>query len=266
MPPLMPTLFLSHGSPDLLLSRHPSRQLLQGLAARLPKPRGIVVASAHWLSDPVAITGAGALATLYDFSGFPAALSAQDYAAHGDSGLSAVVEQLLAVAGIACRRDGERGLDHGAWVPLRMLYPAADIPVLQIALPRGLQACARLGEALAPLAQQGILLIGSGGSVHNLRALKRQGPVDPWAQAFAAWLRANIEGNAFERVLAPAQFSDQFRLAHPSVEHYAPLPLAWAAGDCQRPGRCFAEGFMHGNLGMDCYVFGAVDALQPASA
>jgi len=255
--PLLPTLFLSHGAPDILLSDHHSVGVFRSLAARLPRPRAIVVISAHWVSGPVGITGPGPLPTVHDFGGFPGALYAQRYAASGSKALCTEVGGLLDAAAIPYRTHHDRGLDHGAWVPLKLIFPTAEIPVLQVALPVGdLHACARLGQALASLPARGVLVIGSGGSVHNLRLLKRQGPPDPWALAFERWLRDTIEGGAFDALVDPAAHPEDFARAHPSVEHFAPLVVAWAAGGRDRPGSRFGEGFMYGNLGMSGYAFG----------
>ena len=258
MPPTLPSLFLSHGAPDLLLSAGPAVELLRTLAARLPRPRAILVCSAHWIDDPVGITGGGELPTIHDFGGFPAVLYAERYPASGDAELSARIGGLLDDAGIGHRLHQHRGLDHGAWVPLKLMYPAADLPVAQVSLPAGdLAACARLGAALAPLRQDGVLVIGSGGSVHNLGAIRRDGPPDDWAVAFEDWLKETVEGDAFDRLRgADADHPPQLRQAHPSLEHLAPAVVAWAAGGQDRPGRRFASGFTYGNLGMSCYTFG----------
>ena len=253
----IPSLFLSHGAPDLLLSHEPAVQVLQELPARLPRPLAVVVCSAHWTADPVGITGPGDLTTIHDFSGFPDALYKERYPARGDAGLTDRIGQLLDAAGIAHSTHPHRGLDHGAWVPLKLMYPLADLPVAQVSLPAGdLAAYAQLGAALAPLSQEGILVIGSGGSVHNLRALRPGAPPDDWALAFELWLQDAVEGNAFDRLLAVEAQPAELRLAHPSLEHLAPLLFAWAAGGQDRPGRRFAHGFTYGNLGMSGYAFG----------
>lgn len=255
--PTPPTLFLSHGAPDILLSDHPSIGVLRQLGVRLPRPRAVIVVSAHWIGSPVGVTGPGDLPTIHDFGGFPAELHTLSYPARGASWLSACVAGLLESAGIDHQVHPDRGLDHGAWIPLSLLYPEAGIPVIQVALPRGdLSACARLGLALAPVRGQGVLVIGSGGSVHNLRLLRREGQPDPWALAFEAWLRETVEACAFERVLDPASHRHDFGRAHPGLDHFAPLVVAWAAGGPEQPGTCLYQGFTYGNLGMGCYAFG----------
>lgn len=257
MQPSLPTLFLSHGAPDILLSDDPSVAVFQGLAARLPRPRAIAVVSAHWQGSSVGITGPGDLATIHDFGGFPAELYTRTYPARGSAELTESVAGLLAAAGIPHEVHAHRGLDHGAWIPLSLIYPHADIPVIQVSLPGGdLDACARLGQALAPLIGQGVLVIGSGGAVHNLRQLKPGGPPDPWALGFASWLRETVETGDLTRLLEQARRRDDFSRAHPSMEHFAPLVVAWAAGGREDPGYSLNQGFTYGNLGMGCYAFG----------
>lgn len=253
----LPTLFISHGAPDLILSDHVALDAQRTIAARLPKPRTIVIVSAHWMDEPVGITDAGPLATLYDFTGFPDALYSVHYPASGDATLSKQVERHLNHHGITTRRHAQRGLDHGAWLPLMIMYPQADIPIVQIALPRGsLDALTELGHALAPLREQDTLIIGSGGSTHNLRALKLHGGPDAWAEEFEHWLYETVEGNHFERLLSFAELPPTVvKHAHPTLEHYAPLIVAWAAGNPARPGRRIHHSFSYGNLGMSCFEF-----------
>ena len=255
-----PSLFVSHGAPDILLSQHQAVGALQRLAACLPKPRAIVVVSAHWIDHPVGITAGGELKTIHDFDGFPDPLYAVQYPAKGDAELSAEAARLLQGDGFTTRLKQQRGLDHGAWMPLMIMYPAADIPVVQVSLPAGsLDELVRLGSALGPLRRAGVLILGSGGSVHNLRSLKPAGTTDDWAVEFEQWLLDCVEGNHFDRLVTPAEFPETFRRAHPSLEHYAPLIVAWAAGARELPGRRVHHSFSYGNLGMSCFQFGGRD-------
>lgn len=257
MQPSLPTLFLSHGAPDILLSGDPTVAVWRGLAVRLPRPSAVAVVSAHWTATPVGITGAGDLATIHDFGGFPAELYARTYPARGSAELTASVADLLGSVGIDHQVHPHRGLDHGAWIPLALIYPDAGIPVIQVSLPGDdLDACARLGEALAPLAGQGVLVIGSGGAVHNLRQLKPGGPPDPWALGFASWLQETVETGDLTRLLEQLQRRDDLSRAHPSLEHFAPLVVAWAAGGRGGSGHSIHQGFTYGNLGMGGYAFG----------
>jgi len=257
MPQHLPTLFVSHGAPDIVLRHMAATDALWELGHRLPEPRGIVIVSAHWVDDPVGITRDEQLKTLHDFGGFPQALYSMQYPARGDEVLSDTIQSALEVNGIASRSVAGRGLDHGAWVPLHFLYPDARIPVVQLSLPAGtLQDLAELGEALAPLRQEGVLIIGSGGSVHNLRAIKMNEETDEWAVAFEAWLRETIEGNHFDWLISGKDFPSSFHQAHPTLEHFAPLVFAWAAADSTLPGRRLHHSFDYGNIGMSMFSFG----------
>jgi 4,5-DOPA dioxygenase extradiol len=257
MPGTLPSLFVSHGAPDILTSAPEAVEAMRGLAADIPRPESILIVSAHWITQPVGLTGGGALQTIHDFSGFTPELYTQQYPAQGDEALSLKTRSLLESTGIEVHLNAERGLDHGAWVPLSIMFPGADIPVVQLSLPAGsLADVARLGEAVAPLRESGVLVIGSGGSVHNPLRLKRSGPPDPWASGFEQWLLESVENGHHEALLDPANSTQHFNLAHPTLEHYSPLLFAWAAGNRTKPGRREYSGFSYGNLGMSCYRFG----------
>ncbi|MBC8209757.1 MAG: dioxygenase [Gammaproteobacteria bacterium] len=253
-----PAVFVSHGAPDILLSRNAAVEAMQQLVALLPAPVAIVVISAHWIEQPVKITNAAKLDTIHDFGGFPAQLYAKRYPASGDATVSTRIQQLLTQHGIDCKLDPRRGLDHGAWIPLIIMYPQANIPVIQVSLPAGsLHDLVTLGEALSPLRKEGVLIIGSGGSVHNLRALNRAGKTEAWASEFEQWLLTVIEGNQFDHLINPEHFPPTIGQAHPTLEHYAPLIVAWAAADRHQPGRRQHHSFDYGNIGMSHYLFGA---------
>jgi len=161
----LPSLFLSQGAPDLVLSDAPARTFLEGLMAQLPqRPRAIVVASAHWDTTDLRVTGSPCPKTIYDFGGFSRELHTMTYPAPGDPDLAARVANLCAASGFACRIDPNRRLDHGAWIPLTLMVPKADIPVLQISLqiPPGPRHQMHLARVLAPLFEEGVLIIGSG--------------------------------------------------------------------------------------------------------
>lgn len=256
-PEFLPSVFLSHGAPDILLSDQPAVPAMQELAVALPRPRAIAVISAHWIDDPIGVTVGGSLPTIHDFGGFPQALYDMDYAAMGDDQLSSDIVRRLQEHGLACRLAERRGLDHGAWVPLKIMYPEAQVPVVQVSLPTGsMDRLVSLGAALRPLRETGVLVVGSGGSVHNLRALDPHGHTDDWAVEFEQWLLDVVEGNHFDRLVTKSGFPATFSRAHPSLEHYAPLVVAWAAGDPDRPGRRLHHSFSYGNLGMSCFAFG----------
>ena len=138
-----------------------------------------------------------------------------------------------------------------------IMYPEAQIPVSQVSLPtQSFKELVSLGTALRPLRDEGVLVIGSGGSVHNLRALRHNTETNDWAIQFEQWLLETVEGNHFERLITPSEFPGTFHQAHPSLEHYAPLVVAWAAGNQNQAGRRIHHSFTYGNLGMACFEFG----------
>ncbi|MGF6558155.1 4,5-DOPA dioxygenase extradiol [Pseudomonas sp. S30_BP2TU TE3576] len=255
---MFPSLYISHGSPMLALEPGASGPALARLAAEIPRPKAIVIVSAHWESNELLVSGNPQPETWHDFGGFPKALFEVEYPAPGDPRLAAEVAELLKTAGLLARIDSNRPFDHGVWVPLSLMYPQADIPIVQVSLPtRGGPALqTRVGHALASLREHGVLLIGSGSITHNLRELDwHAGPesVEPWAQAFRDWmiekLAANDEAALHDyRAQAPNAVRN-----HPSDEHLLPLYFARAAGG---QFSVTHQGFTMGALGMDIYRFG----------
>lgn len=253
----LPVLFVSHGSPRVLQTEAEDTRSLRKLSEQVPRPQAIVVVSAHWIDSPVGISSSEQLSTIHDFGGFAAELYQKQYPARGDAALSQRIADLFSKRGIEARLDPSRGLDHGAWVPLMLMYPEADIPVVQVSLPAGsLQQQVEIGEALQPLRDEGVLIIGSGGSLHNLSEMNATGITDPWAEDFEEWLRQSIEENQFDKLISPEEFPADFPRAHPSIEHYVPIIVAWAAGDRHLPGKRIHHSFAYGNLGMSHYLFG----------
>ncbi len=255
----MPSLFLSHGAPTLALEDSATGRWLDGLGAALPRPRAVLVASAHALAG-VPHLGAGARpATLHDFAGFPTALDALRYPAPGAPDLVPQAAELLGAAGFEATRDAAMPFDHGIWVPLMRMYPAADLPVLALSISPRRDASWHyaLGQALAPLRDAGVLIVGSGGFVHNLGALQwheHDAPPAPWAQAFARWLTARVrEGDTGAAQDWSARAPHASR-AHPTPEHLLPLFVAWgAAGGSGTP---LHEAWEYGSLAMHAFRFG----------
>jgi 4,5-DOPA dioxygenase extradiol len=255
---MFPSLYISHGSPMLALEPGASGPALARLAAQMPKPRAIVIVSAHWESNELLVSGNPQPDTWHDFGGFPKALFEVQYPAPGHPQLAAEVVELLKAAELPARIDPKRPFDHGVWVPLSLMYPQADIPVVQVSLPtRGGPALqTRVGHALASLREHGVLLIGSGSITHNLRELDwHAGPesVEPWAKSFRDWmiekLATNDEAALHDyRLQAPNAVRN-----HPSDEHLLPLYFARGAGGAFSIAH---QGFTMGALGMDIYRFG----------
>ncbi|MDG9928932.1 MULTISPECIES: class III extradiol ring-cleavage dioxygenase [unclassified Pseudomonas] len=254
---MLPALFISHGSPMLALEPGASGTALARLAAGMDRPRAILVVSAHWESDELLIGSSPNPDTWHDFGGFPPALYAVQYPAPGAPEVALDVQRLLAAADIPSRLAPERPLDHGAWVPLSLMYPQADIPVLQLSLPShaGPALQERIGQALASLREREVLLIGSGSITHNLRELDwRAGPetVEPWALEFRDWIVDKLHAGDRASLLDYRRQAPHAVRSHPSDEHLLPLYFALGTGG---EFRVEHSGFTLGALGMDIYGF-----------
>jgi 4,5-DOPA dioxygenase extradiol len=258
----LPTLFISHGSPMHALAATDASRAWVTFARKLPRPKAILMVSAHWETALPMVTGARKLATIHDFGGFPDELYAIGYDAPGAPGLAQAAAALLQAAGQTAGIDGCRGIDHGAWVPLKWMYPEADVPVVQLSVQpqRGLAHHRHLGTALRPLADDGVLVVGSGHLTHNLqdwRASRGQPlpPSLPYVAAFADWIAAALAANDRDAIDDYRRQAPEAARAHPTEEHFLPLPLAWAAaGDTPRVERVF-QGQEGGAMAMDAYAF-----------
>lgn len=254
---VFPSVFVSHGAPTLTLETSAGRDFLAGLGQRLGRPSAILAVSAHWTTHVPAVSGATRPETIHDFYGFPDALYRLRYPAPGAPGLA---ERVAGLTGAAI--DPSQGLDHGAWVPLMLMYPDADIPVAQFAVQPGRSAADHiaLGRQLESLRREGVLILASGGAVHNLREFRfsrgvGNAPPAAWASGFIDWLDGALEAGDGEAVGDWLARSPDARSAHPTDEHFLPLPVALgAAGDAPRTERLHA-GFEHGSLGMHAYAF-----------
>lgn len=255
---MLPSLFISHGSPMLALEPGASGPALARLAAELPRPKAIVVVSAHWESQDLRVSSNPQPQTWHDFGGFPAALFAVQYPAPGQPELAEQVAQLLRADGLPAQLDDQRPFDHGVWVPLSLMYPQADIPVVQVSLPSrmGPALQTQVGHALSSLRQQGVLLIGSGSITHNLRELDwHAGPesIEPWARDFRDWMIARLAADDEAALHDYRQQAPSAVRSHPSEEHLLPLFFARGAGGIFSVAH---QGFTMGALGMDIYRFG----------
>ena len=249
-----PVLFVSHGAPTVALETGPYAAALALFGAAHPRPRAVAVVSAHWTTDwVVGITNAERHRLIYDFGGFPEALYRLEYPAPGELQISARAAALLDAAGFRARLDSVRGLDHGAWIPLRLAWPAADVPVVQIALPEvPAEALVRFGRALAPLRDEGVLLLASGGVVHNLSAVRfgDEGPADHWARAFDEWIADRLVARDEAALVRWRELAPYAELAAPTTEHFDPLLVAVGAGRPEDRLETVHQGFQHGNLSM----------------
>ncbi len=256
----LPAIFVSHGSPTLPLDDVPARDFLRGLASSMPAPKAILVASAHWETAAPAVSLAKKPETIHDFYGFPRELYALSYPAPGAPEMAAKAAGLLDAAGIETAGDPGQGLDHGAWVPLLLAWPEAKIPVAQISIQQALGPAHHIamGRALAPLREEDVLILGSGGAVHNLRALDWQGgdgSVAPWAKEFDTWLHDRLlDGDEAALADYRAQ-APHARQAHPRDEHLIPVFLAYGAGGKGAKGKCIHSSYTMGALSMAAYSF-----------
>jgi 4,5-DOPA dioxygenase extradiol len=245
----MPVLFVGHGAPLLAVDADKGAPL-RAWGASLPRPAAILALSAHWLSREI---HTGAVATrplIYDFSGFPDALYRLRYASPGAPALADRVSALLGAEGLEVAPSPERGLDHGVWVPLLHLFPEAEVPVLQLSIPAPASPAAlfALGRALAPLRDEGVLIMGSGNVTHNLGRLGPDGAPPAWALDFDAWVARTLDTWDVDALLDYPRSAPSLRLAHPSEEHFVPLLIAaGAAGDKPRV-RYPVLGFEYGSL------------------
>lgn len=263
-----PTLFVSHGSP--LFAVEPGRagpllnELGQQLSQHYGMPRAVVVVSPHWMTPGLCVGTATQPATIHDFGGFPPQLYTLQYPAPGSPEVAGDIIALLQDHGWAAQPDAQRGLDHGAWVPLMHLYPGANIPVVQVSLPQRMDAAQAwaLGEALAPLRDHGVLLAGSGSLTHNLyEVFSGLSSDSAYAQAFVDWIRQALADNDSARLIAALDLAPSAQRAHPTSEHFLPLLVAAGASHATRTSQgdsvaALPGGMEFGVLSMESYVFG----------
>ncbi len=231
----MPTAFIGHGSPMNALEQNRHTSAWRAYGNSLPKPHAVLAISAHWFMPGVAVTAMLKPRTIHDFGGFPPALHAFDYPAPGDPALASRIQSLLAP--LPVQLDEQWGLDHGAWSVLTHVFPEADVPVVQLAIDRTKppQFHYDLGQRLAPLRDEGVLIMGLGNVVHNLGLIQwgGKGAPTPWASQFNDAVREHVEHTEHSPLIDYAAMGEPARLSVPTPEHY--LPLLYVAG-AQRPG------------------------------
>lgn len=230
----MPVIFAAHGAP-MLLDDAGWMSELTSWATAMPKPKSILMVSAHWEQRPTTLGATRTVPLVYDFSGFPERYFQTKYGAPGAPDLAARVRDLLRQGNIVVTDDPERGLDHGAYVPLVAMYPDADVPVLQVSMP-GLDAAElfRLGRALVPLREEGVLVFGSGFLTHNMRYAFRPG-IPQWAREFDSWAEGALTRFDVDALLDFQTRAPAAQMALPTWEHFAPLLVALGAVSDDRP-------------------------------
>ena len=257
----MPVAFVTDMGPMPAFEDDDYTGALAALGASLPRPKAVLIMSGHWdASGTLAATTSTKPPLIYDYSGFPNEWYDRRYPCPGAPDAAREAVRLLSAAGLPAREDAGRGLDHGAWVPLTRLYPKADVPVAQLTVPAGEDPAriAAVGRALAPLRDQGVLLLGSGALSHNLRMMRfgaKDAPPDGWAGAFDAWMQRALETGALPELLAYRRLAPSAALAAPTPEHFDPLFYALGAAGSDIPSFPY-RAIRYGNALLRLIVFG----------
>lgn len=258
----LPSLFISHGSPMVLIEPGPSHEFLKELGGMLPRPRAILCVTAHWLTQRPAFSSGAAPETVYDFYNFPAKLYALTYPAPGAPKVAQAAADLLQKHDIAAELDPAYGFDHGTWVPFKLTYPDADIPIVQMSVQADRDAAwhFKLGEALAPLRDDGVLIVGSGAITHNLRELMamfgdgRSAP-PAWITNFTDWIFAAIRNGRIDDLIDYQNLAPEAGHNHPTTEHFLPLFVALGAAGKSLTSERLHDHADYGVLSMDAYRF-----------
>ncbi|GBG62399.1 hypothetical protein CBR_g30352 [Chara braunii] len=260
---LRSTIFVGHGSPQLPELDIPARQFLRNIGKELPRPKAILCVSAHWMTSAPSVTAADRMSTIHDFWGFPAHMYEWKYPVPGSPRLAERVAELLTVAGFGTSIDRKRGLDHGAWIPLSLMYPDADIPVVQLSIQpdRSPRHHVQMGRALSALREEGVLVLGSGNVTHNLRELRFSGPVEVpnYATRFDDWTHDTLIHGKVDDLCDYLNKAPEARRAHPTPDHFLPLHVTLgAAGESPRTKRIHSS-FSGNFFSMAAYEFEAAE-------
>jgi 4,5-DOPA dioxygenase extradiol len=252
-----PSLFVSHGAPTFALEPGLLGPELNRLGARLPNLAAVLVVSAHWQTAHVQVMRTASPETIHDFSGFPPELYRLQYPSPGAPDLAEDAAHLLEAADFNVSFDDLRGIDHGAWVPLRYLKPRAQTPVFQVSLPLTLDArgALQLGQSLAPLRRRGVLIMGSGSLTHNLRELGAGFGKARYALEFTAWVRRQVQRRDLNQLEDYRRLAPHAQRAHPTEEHFLPLLVAAGAADAADSVTVLDGGMTYGVLSMESYAF-----------
>ena len=250
----LPSVFVSHGAPSFAIEPGLAGPRLAALGRELPTPRAVLIVSPPWMTPRPQVGMVERPRTIHDFGGFDPALYEIDYPVDGHPQLARRALDVLQEAGWSPRPDGIRGLDHGAWVPMLYLYPEANVPVFQVSLPSRLDAESAwaFGQALAPLADDGVLIVGSGSLTHNLYEFRgHHSHNEAYATEFAAWVRDAVVSGDSTRLRQTLAFAPHAQRAHPTAEHFWPLLVAAGAAAASLPATVIEGGITHGVLAMD---------------
>jgi 4,5-DOPA dioxygenase extradiol len=255
---MLPTIFISHGSPMIALEETPASAFLKQLGNSLPRPSAILSVSAHWTTIHPTVSLAANPEIIYDFGGFPRELYEMKYSAPGAVDVSLRINELLASANIQCDAVPNRGFDHGTWIPLRLMYPEADIPVAQLSVQPSNDANSHyeIGKVLQILRSENVLIMVSGTAVHNLYAIRPGGETPAWASKFEQWLTDEVTSGEAANLLQYAQLPEA-KMAHPTPEHFLPLFVAMGAAadvDGKFHGEILHRSWELGSLSMASYL------------
>ncbi len=254
--PRMPVVFLGHGSPMNALEDTEYSRAWTALGTSLPEPQAILVVSAHWMTQGTTLVDVSAMPkTIHDFYRFPDALYALDYRAPGDPALAREVVSLLASHHAA--EDDSWGLDHGAWTVLRFLYPQANVPVFQVSIDmaRGLEHQLEVGRTLGQLRDRGVLILGSGNVVHNLRAMRFGGAPQDFALEFDRLFADRLQARDLTPLADREGLGTLLRMAHPTVDHYMPALTIAGASDARDQLTFMTDAIDLGSVSMRSFVF-----------
>ena len=256
-----PSLFISHGAPDLLITPCPAQTFLSELGPSLKRAKAIIMVSAHHMSSDIEITSGARPETIHDFWGFNPKLYDIFYHASGDPILAQAIKTALSEHDISAQLNPHRGLDHGAWVPLKLIFPMADIPIVQVSLNKHQDANwhFELGKILKSFREQNIMIIGSGSLTHNLQAYALnqsniESPVPNWVSGFNDWISEKISEGDTAAVTTALSIAPYAMENHPTSEHFLPLIVAIGAGETPNARRLH-HSYTHGVLSMDAYRF-----------
>lgn len=253
-----PVMFISHGSPMFSVETGRAGLLLNEQSACFDHCRAILILSPHWITNGTKLSSASKLETIHDFGGFPSELYEIEYPATGDVNCAEEIKTCLKSVGISAVSDDNHGLDHGAWVPLIHLRPDADIPIIQVSLDQShsLSSLYEMGQALAPLKEKGIAIIGSGGITHNLFDIRRGSEqVAPYASRFQEWVRGKVRARALGQIMNPQEYTNDFKRAHPTAEHYAPLLFALGASEGSEEPLVLESEILNYAISMESYIW-----------
>ena len=254
-----PVLFISHGAPTFAIEPGVLGPRLQALGKQLPAIKAVLVVSPHWQTKAVTVMTTVMPETVHDFGGFPASLYALRYPASGHPELAKETARRLNASGFETALDDRRGLDHGAWVPLMHMLPQANVPVFQVSMPLHLntQEAVKLGQALAPLRELGVLIVSSGSMTHNLYEFRQASSAPaPYVQEFSAWVNTAVLANAINPVIHYRTEAPHAERAHPTEEHFLPLLVALGAQRENDRAELIEGSITHGMLSMDSFVWG----------